>query len=228
MRNNLLFTSSIAWLAFLGMCLVIFQVVKGQIMLPANNTPPASSSNLSEANSDTQISENQVAKTNFGEHVCLDFSILPDLEMTAESKTFLENIHFLGYIGRNGAFQANLSTLSVKHIIANFLLRPDGISLINTVQITPNMLSIEQLQECYIFTNILLRDINNMYSFASCNAEQIEVLNNTSSRLMFLKSTFKRELLANDAFDSAFDTNSVTMDFLEHTLQADNKTFKFK
>lgn len=220
MRNRIFIKSSIAWLAVVCAILFVYQFLlsrSSQQVIPSEHSMLTSNATVVADNRVDGSVTSQVSKVGFAQQTLfVNYAILPDLENTAQTKEFLENVYTTGYIGRNGSFQSMLGELSIGQLLANMMIRPNVISHLRTVQISPSMLTIEQLKSCYILSNILLNDLGNMYRFSDCCQEQITVINTAMRRLGFLKSLFREELESYHAFDPTLDSNCATMDMLRN------------
>lgn len=123
----------------------------------------------------------------------IDYSILPEVASTQDTKLFFENLYVAGYIGKNDSFQQVLRSLETEQILANILLRDDEVDYLNTVNIQPNMLSMSQIQSCNQMVKHLLQDLKIMCLSDQCNSEQQSVINLLMGRLTYLTQSFSGE-----------------------------------
>lgn len=123
----------------------------------------------------------------------IDYSILPDLATTIQTKKFFESLYTDGYIGKHDSFQQVLRNLKTKQILSNMLLRDDELTYLNTVKIRSNMLSMTQIQNCNKLVKQMLQDLKTMYMTCKCNSEQKSVINLSMGRLIYLTQAFENE-----------------------------------
>lgn len=201
MHQIKVYTITFACLALICLLGVLYNYWYGQDSGPSRESMLTShaTSGTSEEEYNSQIGH---VKLGFVQPTLfVNYSILPDLEDTAATKQFLEAIHTTGNIGRNNVFQDSLERLTIAQILSNMLLKPNVQAHLRTVGLTTNMLSTEQIKECYILSKALMRDLKSMYDHASCSQEQITVINTALGRLAFLNNSFKEDLMLYQAYD---------------------------
>lgn len=202
MRISLRFKSYLAWIVFVETCLIAFLLVRDNSLTPSVNNVMFNSSLFDKAQELTEYESHLASLSttklvNDGER--LNFSALPDLETTVDIKYFLENLHSLGYVGRNNSFQSFLEHLSVEQILANLLLKPESIESLKTVRIDLAMLTSAQIVECYIYSALLLHDLTFLLTHGEVKELKGDDINYVVGRLTYLNSYFKQELKALNA-----------------------------
>lgn len=131
----------------------------------------------------------------------VNYSLLPEVSGTENTKQFFESILVNGVIGRNADFQDSIDKLTIAQIVSNMLLKPNVQQHLETVGLSTNMLTMDQIKACYMLSHALLADLNKIASKGPFNYDQTAVLNTAIGRLTFLRNSFKQELLRYEEFD---------------------------
>lgn len=124
----------------------------------------------------------------------VNYKLLPDFSDTHKTKLLFESLHKAGNIGEHSSFQNTLGQLNSYQIMANMLLRKDEAHYLNTVSITPNMLTQKQLTRCFRLSQLMLRDLKVMSNKCKCTHDQNTVINIAVGRLTYLNRLIFQEL----------------------------------
>lgn len=215
------YTITFSCLAFICLLGVFYHFWYAQDIGPSDKSM-ASSQATTGVSKEAYLTKADPAKLGFVQPTLfVNYSILPDIEGTRCAKRFFENLHAYGNIGRNNVFQEGLSQLTISQVLANLLLKPNVHAHLNTVGLSPNMLSTEQIKACYVLSKALMRDLKKMYKESNCTDEQITVINTALGRLAFLNNSFRQELDLYHAYDPIeLEENSQTV---KELLQKDRK-----